>query len=149
MSKISFKNESRHIPGFPLNKIETIGNFQEINNDKQDRLDIIDRYAEQLNDIIANRKSSGLIGTASRKIKETEIAYLYLKITGKNSKGNLKKNDMIDFIENFYRTQYVSRNVRNQSNTSINISENIFGVTTNQNTTLYNESDSDDSDIDI
>lgn len=159
MSNISFKNESKHIPGFPLNKIETVGNFQYLNNDhqiKQERLDKIDYYYSQKDDIFASQKGLGLSKTASRIIKEPEIAAIYLLVTGKKKKNELK-NDMIGEIMKFYKEQYVPRINRDQSNNTIIISDsntsksdNIYNTMTNQRSISSPMSDSEeDSDIDI
>ena len=155
MSKISFKNESKHIPGFPLNKIETFGKFQDLNEEnqlKQRKSDLIDFYYNQLNDIIYNKKGSTMKKQASRTIKEPEITSIYLLIEDKTTKGKLLKNEMIDRIEHYYRTQYVPRHARSSSNIVINIAEsnknqdkNIFDVTQNND----DDSSEDDADFDI
>lgn len=160
MSKISFKNESKHIPGFPLNKIETIGKFQDLNEEaqfKQNRNNKIDYYYYQLDDIRKNKVRSGLASQASRKIKESEIKEIYMEITGNKPKNGQLKNDLIDVIDDFYTRKYIPRHTR-QAGGAINISDNsdtkdnnnnAFGVTTNHNLNQNNynqdsESESDD-----
>lgn len=125
MSKISFKNESRHIPGFQLNKIETLGKFQDIgqnNETKQSRNDMIDQYYTELNDIKNNRTGSTI--RPNRKILEPDIIKIYKDITGNIKKPGMRKNDMIDAIEDFYKNKYVPRHSKDINNINISIEDN-------------------------
>lgn len=124
MSKISFRNESRNIPGFPLNKIVTVGKFQDLDQEsqfKQTRLDIIDQYFAQLPDIEKNKVKS--TEKPSRKISEIEIRRIYSDITGKKAKSGQGKNELIDLIVDFYRRKYHKRHTINQAGINIQISD--------------------------
>lgn len=133
ISKVKFPNISKIINPIPNKKnVVPKDKFSVKNNLKNDRLEKIDYWSIRLDELRNSMKKSGVKG----KISGADIKALYELIFDKNNRKETMKNDQINAIINFYKTEYVrTENIHsnviydnvNNSGVKINNSNNYIG----------------------
>lgn len=133
MSKITFKSENKHISGFPLKKIETIGLFQGLDQNNvtvPKGNDYVEELYNKLDIILASRKGARM----GNPLKGEDIKNIYVRLFNKKPIGG--KDKIIDEIVN-YVTTVKYENTKDFSTDTIKIEDDI------------EEDDYDDDDVDI
>lgn len=123
MSKFSIKTESKHVESIPLNQIKSIGVFQSLNKEEEkrlSRLDEIDSYYGDIQEIINSKVKSGV---PNKKYGVKKIEEIYFKIFQTKGKD---KNYNIDAIVDFYKNKYAARTNNNKINNLVNMTQNDF-----------------------
>lgn len=140
MSKFSFKTSNKNIPGFPLNRIQTINRNGSIttNLNQLNKNETLELYYGMLDQIKNSKKG---IKNKSR-LKKDQIDAIYFQIFNEKPKKTIK-NDVIDLI--VAKLEVYRPNDSLRGNTFIDVNENNNDFKSNQ-----NEQDSDsDSDPDL